>query len=133
MRHLRSGIAFEANTSLFQQFGRHREVALGLHDPPVSKVGREMGEKALNVLALTVPGNQAHNGKRVPKIVQARLEIRCRRATDTRFLTQPLKDEFGSLAFDAFVLLCSQKWRCSGSTLCGPLLIYVSSKDALQI
>jgi hypothetical protein len=33
-----------------------------------------MGQKALDVLLIAIPSNQAHDGKRVPKIMEPRLE-----------------------------------------------------------
>ena len=133
MRHLGSRVPLEAKAGLIQQLGRHREITLSLQDPPVSEVRREVRKKALDVLALAVPGNQPHDRKCVSKVVQPWLETRRRRTTNTGFLTQSLKNKFGGLTSDAFEFLAWREAERSQSCALSATVGRYQSKDSMQI
>jgi hypothetical protein len=65
MADLRSGIGLESAASLFEEFGDHREIALGTRDACVSEVGRQMRQAPLDVDPFAVPRQEPMHGKGV--------------------------------------------------------------------
>jgi hypothetical protein len=56
-----------------QQFRRHSEITLSGGKVRVAQVGSQLGQQALHISPLAIPGNQTMNGESVPEIVKARL------------------------------------------------------------
>jgi hypothetical protein len=63
MSYLWPGVLFEAEAGLFEQLGRHGEIALRITELGVSQVDRQMRQEPLHVLAFPIPGNQANGRK----------------------------------------------------------------------
>jgi hypothetical protein len=70
MRHLWSGVTLKAEAGLFQQFGRHGEIALGRVYLAMSEVRRKVRQEPLHVFGFAVSGDQANDCEGVPEIVQ---------------------------------------------------------------
>ena len=109
MRHLRSGVALEAEAGLLEQFGGHGEVALGVAQHAMSEVDRQVRKEPLDVLALAVPGDEANDREGVAEVMQSRLESSIVRARDACLFTKPLEDELRSLTRDGSSLDGSEK------------------------
>ena len=58
----------KAMTGRLQKVGSHLEITLGGSDVDVAKVGRELREQPLNVLAGAIPCDQPMHGSRVTTI-----------------------------------------------------------------
>jgi general stress protein YciG len=74
MRHLRSGVALEAEAGLLEQLGGHVEVAFGVAQHAMSEIDRQVGQESLYVLALAIPGDEANDRERVTEVMQSWLE-----------------------------------------------------------
>ncbi|HWZ12919.1 MAG TPA: hypothetical protein VNX22_07270 [Acidobacteriaceae bacterium] len=72
------GVTFKAVTGLLQQFRRHREITLSGGKVYVAQVGGQLGQQALHVSPLAIPGNQTMNGESVPQMPHAAFQAECR-------------------------------------------------------
>ncbi len=67
IRHLRPGIALEAEAGLLEQFGGHAEIALRILQSPMAKVDRQVGQEPLDVFAFAIPGDKPDDSEGVPE------------------------------------------------------------------
>src|SRR5260370_39400884 len=58
--------------SQIHELGIFGEIPVGIFNRHMTEVGREYGEKSLNILACAIPINQRANCESVPKIMQTR-------------------------------------------------------------
>src|ERR1043165_8785336 len=66
-------VLFKAPAGLVQQFRWHGQVALGGGDMNMAEISCELGEQALHVCSLAIPGNHAMYGGGVAQVMQPRL------------------------------------------------------------
>ena len=88
----------------------------------MSKIGGEVRQQSLHVLALAVPSDKPDDGEGVAEVVQSRLISRFPRAMNAGFFAEPLIDQFSCVAGDAFVLDRPEQWGGSGAASRRPLL-----------
>jgi hypothetical protein len=65
------GITFKALAGLLQQFRGHSEVTLGGGKVHMAQIGGQLGQQALYVSPLAIPGDQTMNAESMPEIVKA--------------------------------------------------------------
>jgi hypothetical protein len=67
-----SRVLRETLACFFEQFRGHLQISLCRLNIDVTKVGRQLWEQTLHVLAIAVPRNNPMHRRRMPQIVQAR-------------------------------------------------------------
>jgi hypothetical protein len=93
-------VPFKALYSLLQQFRCHGQVPLRARDMDMAEISCQLGQQALHVCPLAVPGNQAMNREGMPQVVKSRLIAASILAYDACADSQTAEDILSRVARD---------------------------------